>query len=62
MSPLSRRRLASAATKCRTIVSAGHASCEDGRTHVMTSRSAIARSLELLSRTSYQVAHRKGDD
>jgi hypothetical protein len=43
--------LASVAAQCRTIIAAGHASCEDGANHIRQSKEAIARSLKLLSET-----------
>jgi hypothetical protein len=54
MSP-EEKALASASAQCRTMIAAGHASCEDGATHVASSRNAVARSLSLLSRTKRQI-------
>ena len=50
MSPVD-ENLASLSAICRTMVAAGHASCEEGANHVRQSRRAVARSLELLSKT-----------
>lgn len=45
------KTLANISAICRTIVAAGHVSCEDGANHIRQSRRAVARSLELLSKT-----------
>jgi len=36
--------------ECARMIATGHASCEDTGNHIRSSRSAIVRSLELLSR------------
>jgi hypothetical protein len=39
----------------RALISAGLASCEDGAIHIKASRKALARSLDLLSRTAKSI-------
>lgn len=47
--------LGSVSTQACALIRAAHASCEDGQSHVRSSKRAVARSLRLLSATQQQV-------
>ena len=52
--------LASLSAICRTMVAGGHASCEEAADQIRQSRKAVARSLELLSKTNKQLGSASG--